>query len=105
MSGTIKIAIRPGVCRHPKYRDSKYPTWYLKGIDESGISYTLAPSEDTICEIVKDIILHERKVDMIMDRNPYASITIGKFWHSIYIGKNKEIKYIEDEYYRCFLER
>jgi len=99
--GTTTLRVDKGTSRDWKYK--KYIYWRLTGFGDNGRIYTVTPYIDTLCKIIEDVIVHERKVDMTRKRKFDAPKTIKKLLKSIENGENKEINKedIKDIYYEC----
>jgi len=71
MSGKIEVKVRQGVSKDKRY--NYYPEWYLEVTDENGIDKVkLSPTFEELCEVLKKIIQHERKVNHTRDRKKEA---------------------------------
>jgi hypothetical protein len=68
MSGKIKVKVRLGKSKNSRY--SYYPEWYLEVEGEDGIKTTLSPTFEEMIMAIRDILIHERKVDMTRERKP-----------------------------------
>lgn len=72
MSGKIVFKVRKGVSKDQKYQ--YYPEWYLEVYDERDPQKVirLSPTIERICELIMEILLHEKAVNTFRERNPQA---------------------------------
>jgi hypothetical protein len=68
MSGKISVKVRIGTSHNGSY--NCYPEWYLEVEGEDGVKTRLSPKFEDLKNVIRDILLHEKKVDMTRDRVP-----------------------------------
>jgi len=66
MSGKIEVKVRPGKSLDIRYK--AYPEWYLEILGENGDITTLSPSFSDLRRMLKDILVHEFRVDATRKR-------------------------------------
>ena len=97
MSGKIEVKIRQGVSKDKRYK--YYPEWYLEVTDENGVDKVkLSPTFEELCEVLKKIIQHEKKVNHTRDRRKEALKRAEELIISILNGL-KDSDTIEEIYY------
>lgn len=70
MTGEIKLKIKKGISKDPRYE--YYPYWYLEITGESGQKINITPSFAQLRSMLLDIFEHEKAVDMSRSRKPDA---------------------------------
>jgi len=70
MSGEIKVKVREGFSKDPRYKT--YPYWYLEILGENDTTIKITPSYEQLKKMLLEIFEHERQVDISRDRKPDA---------------------------------
>lgn len=71
MTGKIELIVKIGYSKKPSY--DSYPYWALRVTGESGKNHViLTPEKRQIECLLRDIIVHEMRVDLTRDRKPDA---------------------------------
>lgn len=72
MSGSIKLKVRKGKSKDKRY--DYYPEWYIEVTDEddNNKKVILSPSWKQIKNLIKDVKIHEIRIDKYRDRKDDA---------------------------------
>jgi hypothetical protein len=86
MTGEIKVIIKEGTSKDPRY--SKYAYWALEVTGEDGTKTILTPDFDAIDKMIVDILTHETVMDIVRKRKP-DNLKWRKFLSNIeeHVGK------------------
>jgi len=88
MSGQIKVKVRKGISKDPRY--AYYPEWYLEIEGENNTKTTISPKFDEMTNILIEILKHEKKVDLTRKRKPNF-----EKYKDYLLSKIKEVENIE----------
>jgi len=93
MSGKIELKVRLGKSLDKKY--DWYPEWFIEVTDEadSNKKVTLSPSWIDLQKLIRDIKIHELRVDKTRDRKNDADK-----WQEIMKKATKEVETILDDF-------
>lgn len=67
MSGEIEVKVRAGKSKDTRY--DEYTEWYLEITGEDGTKISISPSFPDLRKMLRDIALHEFRVDATRTRN------------------------------------
>jgi len=70
MSGKIKLKVREGISKDPRYKTYPYWSWEITG--EDGVTTNITPSYAQLKKALIEIFVHEKKVDISRNRKPDA---------------------------------
>ena len=71
MAGEIRVKVRNGLSRDPRYES--YPYWYLEVIGDDNTMTEITPSYQQLKDMLIAVFKHEQYVDKTRNRKPNAT--------------------------------